>query len=139
MKTEFFTTEAEAMEFLSIEGGEIQKLEETTFRLPEAFFLHLAVSEAAFAAAVRAHAAGCGMSLEAAWNDALDGEVKGAPAAAMAALDSQFRARVALPPRWMVTVSEPETAHRSSSIDAGQPGNEEGAWGSSSSDGWLVD
>ncbi len=29
--------------------------------------------------------------------------------------------------------------HVSSSIDAGMPGNEEGAWGSSSGDGWRVD
>lgn len=68
------------------------------------------------------------------------GSVPGVRADFCAAMDEKLRTpkRVA---RYMVEYgeSEPKPAFSSYSKDAGDDGNEDGAWGSSTSDGWRVD
>jgi len=142
MKTNtFFETEASANKFADEHNGTVSRIDTESFLLPPEFWEQLAVWPAAFAVAVRAHAekvwAG---DIKSAWDDALDGEIRGVPAASMAALDQQFRAR-SVSTRWMVDYDDGTVTagFESSSIDAGMPGNEDGAWGSSSSDGWRVD
>ena len=143
MKTNtFFDTETAAIKFAAEKSGAVvSRNDSVSFLLPTEFWHHIAGSPAIFAVAIRAHAekAWAG-DIVAAWEDALDGNIRGVPASAMAALDDQFRAEV-VSTRWMVEYDDgiaPVVAG-ASSIDAGEPGNEDGAWGSSSSDGWRVD
>lgn len=137
----FFETEAAAIQFAAGNNGTVSRNDTESFLLPEEFWKNIAASPAAFAVAIRAHAekvwAG---DIGSAWDDALDGNIRGVPSAAMSALDGQFRAK-AVSTRWMVkyAVGTALVAAGSSSIDAGMPGNEDGAWGSSSTDGWRVD
>lgn len=145
MNQEFFATQAEAAAFSTARNGTVAENVTESFLLPAAFWAHLESSPAVFAEAIRKHAhAKCAGSLEAAWDDALEGRIKGVPSRAMNALDDQFRAKV-VSTRWMVTYSDPATESvtpesvGSMSIDAGEVGNEDGAWGSSSYDGWIVD
>jgi len=104
MKThKFYQTEAEAQTFADGVGGTVTKLEDESFSLPPSFFELLGTSEKTFAVAVRDHAAAnCSGDMRWAWNDALDGAITGVSSSAMAALDSQFRART-VSVRWMVT------------------------------------
>ena len=142
MKTnKFFENEAEANLFASANGGAVVTRNDTeSFLLPKSFWAQLAGSPAAFAVAIRAHALSVWAGdVESAWSDALEGCIRGVPASAMSALDDQFRTRV-VSTRWMVEYDDGVAAGSgSASIDAGGPGNEDGAWGSSSSDGWRVD
>jgi hypothetical protein len=142
MKTNtFFDSQAAAIQFAAENNGAVSRNDTESFLLPPEFWAQLGGSPAAFAVAIRAHAekvwAG---DIEPAWNDALDGNIRGVPASAMSALDAQFRTKV-VSTRWMVDYDDGTVAVEagSSSIDAGMPGNEDGAWGSSSSDGWRVD
>lgn len=142
MKTNtFFETEAAAIQFAAENNGTVSRNETESFLLPPEFWANLAGSPAAFAVAIRAHAEKAwNGDIKTAWDDALDGRVRGVPAVAMAALDSQFRSKV-VSTRWMVDYDDGTVAAEagSFSIDSGMPGNEDGAWGSSSSDGWRVD
>ncbi len=143
MKTNtFFDTETAAIKFAAEKSGAVvSRNDSVSFLLPTEFWHHIAGSPAIFAVAIRAHAekAWAG-DVVAAWEDALDGNIRGVPASAMSALDDQFRAKVTST-RWMVDYDDGSVAVAagSSSIDAGMPGNEDGTWGSSSSDGWRVD
>jgi hypothetical protein len=142
MKTNaFFNSEAEAIKFAAESNGAVSRNDTESFLLPPEFWAHLAGSPAAFAVAIRAHAEKVWTGdIEPAWSDALDGNIRGVPASAMSALDAPFRAKV-VSTRWMVDYDDgtAEVQAGSASKDAGMPGNEDGAWGSSSSDGWRVD
>ena len=136
-----FGSEVEAVAFAAPLGAVVQRLENESFVLPSEFWQQLECSPAAFAVAVRSHAVKCWEGdLASAWEDALEGCIRGVPAAAMDALDAQFR-RPVVAVRWMVDYDDgkdkPEAV--SFSKDAGEAGNEDGAWGSSSYDGWMVD
>lgn len=135
----FFDTEEAAIQFAASVNGTVSRNDTESFLLPPGFWTQLAGSPAAFAVAIRAHAEQVwGGNLQAAWDDALDGRIRGVPASAMEALDAQFRAQT-VSTRWMVDYDGIDPVEGSSSIDAGMPGNEDGAWGSSSHDGWRVD
>jgi len=115
----FFATEAEARAAASALET-VEDVSSTSFLLSQEFYDSLAASPAAFAVAVRAHADRSGsLDLESAWEDALDGGVRGLAAEPLLALDAQFRRSVRIE-RWMVSPpSAPAPAAQSSGDGSG--------------------
>jgi len=115
----FFATEAEARAAASALDT-VEDVSSTSFLLSQEFFDSLAASPAVFAVAVRAHADKVGsLALESAWEDALDGGVRGLAAEPLLALDAQFR-RAVRTERWMVTPpSAPAPAAQSNGDGSG--------------------
>ena len=130
-----------AESFAAENKGTITDVSYTTHAMPDSFWDGIRTSPSPVAQAIREWASRYyGGNLESAWSDATEGSVPGVRSDFCAAMDEKLRTpkRVA---RYMVEYgeSEPKPEFRSYSIDAGDVGNEDGAWGSSTSDGWRVD
>lgn len=94
--------------------------------LPPEFWAQLRDSPAVFARIVREHAdQHYRGGLEAAWLDAIDGNIRGLPAAPMLALDVQFRRPVRLE-RWVVSMPDAISAPATQSTGNYSPSTGDG-------------
>jgi hypothetical protein len=104
---EYFNNEAEAQAALvATPGATLERLETKSFQLPQEFYALLRESSEHFAVFVRRHAdnnyQGC---VGSAWDDALEGGVRGMKADLANIIDAQWRCEVASV-RWMVSTPE---------------------------------
>ena len=132
---------ADSKAFATKVGGVVTDVTCTVYAMPDSFWEGIRTSQSPVAQAIREWAGRYyGGNLESAWSDATDGSVPGVRSDFCAAMDQKMRTPKQVA-RYMVEYgeSEPKPEFRSYSIDAGDVGNEDGAWGSSTSDGWRVD
>ena len=146
MKREkYFDNRNEAEAFAVRSGLDISAVKEkksSAFLLPPGFFTSIKESATPFGKAICAYAdAEWSGSLEAAWSDALEGAIAGVSADVCDRIDRANRRETSIS-QFIVEIDEaekPSNPDTASSLDAGDPGNEDGTWGTSTSSGWMVD
>ena len=147
MKREkYFDTRNEAEAFAVQSGLDVSAVKEkksTAFLLPPGFFTSIKESATPFGKAICAYAdAEWSGSLEAAWNDALEGAIAGVSADVCDQIDRANRRETVIS-QFIVEIEEQgkkaSNSEVCSSLDAGDTGNEDGTWGTSTSSGWMVD
>lgn len=144
-KEKYFDKRNEAEAFAAqsgLDGSAVKEKKSTAFLLPPGFFAALRESTTPIGIAICSYAdTQWGGSLEAAWNDALEGAIDGVSADVCDQIDRANRRSTSIS-QFVVEVEEaekPSNPDAVSSLDAGDAGNEDGTWGTSTSSGWMVD
>lgn len=146
MKREkYFDTRERAEAFAigaGLDGSCVREAKSSAFLLPPGFFAAIRESATPFNKAICEYASQrWNGSLEAAWCDALEGAIAGVSSDLCDQLDRANRRETAIS-QFIVEIDEaekPSNSERASSLDAGDPGNDDGTWGTSTSSGWMVD
>jgi hypothetical protein len=145
-KEKFFDKRNDAEAFAVQSGlavSDVKEKKSSAFLLPPGFFTSIKESATPFGKAICAYAdAEWSGSLEAAWSDALVGAIAGVSADVCDRIDRANRRETSIS-QFIVEIEEQVKKASNSevciSLDAGEVGNEDGTWGTSTSSGWMVD
>ena len=141
-KEKYFDNRNEAEAFAVQYGSAVKEKKSSAFLLPPGFFAAIRESATPFGRSISAYAeTQWSGSMEAAWSDALAGAIAGVSAELCDQIDRQNRKETVIS-QFIVEIDEaekPSNPDAVSSLDAGDPGNEDGTWGTSTSSGWMVD
>ena len=145
-KEKFFDKRNDAEAFAVQSGlavSDVKEKKSAAFLLPPGFFASIKESATPFGKAICAYASQrWNGSLEAAWSDALAGAIAGVSADVCDRIDRANRRETSIS-QFIVEIEEQvkkaSNSEVCSSLDAGEAGNEDGTWGTSTSSGWMVD
>ena len=145
-KEKFFDKRNEAEAFAvqsGLDGSAVKENKSSAFLLPPGFYAAIREDTTPFGKAICEYASQrWNGSLEAAWCDALAGAIAGVPSDVCDRIDRANRRETSIS-QFIVEIEEQvkkaSNSEVCSSLDAGEAGNEDGTWGTSTSSGWMVD